>query len=94
MARASAGSLVARRFRLSELLGRGSMGEVWRSVDERTGETIAVKLLRGELSEGTVTAIVGSGAFVVATPPGVDGGRTDGGGSTACAAGVRARPSS
>ena len=35
-------------YRLSELIGRGAAGEVWRGVDRRTQDPIAAKLLRPE----------------------------------------------
>lgn len=35
-------------YRLTELIGRGAAGEVWRGVDRRTQESIAAKLLRPE----------------------------------------------
>ena len=38
-----AGRLVAGRYELCDLLGRGGMGAVWRAADHMLGRTVAVK---------------------------------------------------
>ena len=42
----SISDVLAGRYRLAELLGQGGMSDVYRAVDERTGLTVAVKLVR------------------------------------------------
>ncbi|MEU1403252.1 serine/threonine-protein kinase [Streptomyces sp. NPDC005728] len=42
------GLLLADRYHLDEVLGRGAMGEVWRATDRTLGRAVAVKLLRTE----------------------------------------------
>ncbi len=43
--------LVADRYKLSELLGRGARGEVWRATDQVLNRPVAVKLLHTDCSE-------------------------------------------
>ena len=43
--------LIANRFELHDLLGRGGMGDVYRATDTQTGEIVAVKALNLEIFE-------------------------------------------
>ncbi|WP_411147484.1 protein kinase domain-containing protein [Streptomyces sp. A30] len=45
--------LLADRYQLDELLGRGAMGEVWRAADQVLGRLVAVKLLNAEEATDT-----------------------------------------
>ncbi|MGQ0846930.1 MAG: serine/threonine-protein kinase [Sporichthyaceae bacterium] len=47
-------SRLADRYRLTETLGRGGMGEVWRAYDERLNRYCAVKVLRQTNDAGTI----------------------------------------
>lgn len=43
------GSVLANRYRIDRVIGRGGMGTVYRAHDEVLGETIAIKLLRPDI---------------------------------------------
>lgn len=46
----SCGQILASRYELLEIAGRGGMGEVWKARDARLGRIIAIKTIRGELA--------------------------------------------
>lgn len=45
------GQLLADRYRIEALLGRGGMGTVWRATDQRKNRVVAVKLIRPQYAE-------------------------------------------
>ncbi len=42
--------LIANRYQLVALIGQGGMGDVYRGIDQHTGETVAIKALKPELT--------------------------------------------
>jgi hypothetical protein len=52
--------VVAERYRLDSLIGRGGMGQVWSGTDLRLERRVAVKLLRDDLVSSTTGAAVTS----------------------------------
>jgi serine/threonine protein kinase len=53
--------VIAGRYRLVELVGRGAAGVVWRARDERLGRAVAIKLLNGADSPKAVERIMREG---------------------------------
>src|SRR5512135_2061090 len=45
----SVNPLIANRFEIQDLIGRGGMGEVYRATDTQTGEIVAVKALNPDV---------------------------------------------
>lgn len=45
-------TVIARRYRVQQMLGRGAMGTVFRVLDRLTGETVALKLVSADLPVG------------------------------------------
>lgn len=50
VSRNMAGHLVGGRYMLLSMIAKGGMGEVWKARDQRTGQIVAAKVLRPELS--------------------------------------------
>jgi hypothetical protein len=81
------GVLLASRYEIRALLGRGGMGEVFEAVDRRLHRTVAVKVLRPELAaderflarfrrEASTAAGLAHPGIVAVHDVGEDGGRT------------------
>ena len=45
------GKVLAGRYEINGFIGEGGMSRVWRALDQNTGRTVAVKVLREEYSE-------------------------------------------
>ncbi len=45
------GSIFGERYQIIELLGRGGMGRVYRALDTKTGEEVAIKLIRPDIAD-------------------------------------------
>jgi non-specific serine/threonine protein kinase/serine/threonine-protein kinase len=82
---AGVAALVDQRYRLSSLIGKGGMGEIWVATDTRLRRDVAVKLLRGDLAgdpslrrrfeqEARLAAQVGHHNIVTIFDVGEDGG--------------------
>lgn len=50
-------TVIADRFKLESLLGHGGMGEVYRAIDQHTGQVVAVKRLKRELTASNPTLV-------------------------------------
>jgi len=77
----TADTLIAGRYRLESLAGRGGMGEVWKAVDTETGQPVALKRMLDAGSdsdrftrESTLLSTVKHEALVGYVAHGVDGG--------------------
>ena len=46
-----AGEIIAGRYRLDSLIGRGSMADVYRAVDTKTGNAVAAKIVRATIAK-------------------------------------------
>jgi serine/threonine-protein kinase len=51
------GTLIDQRFRIEALIGRGSMAEVYRAVDLETGDAIALKILKRNVTEDPAASL-------------------------------------
>lgn len=49
--------IIGSRFRITDTIGEGGMGDVYRGVDEHTGETVAIKRLKSDIVQSNPSLI-------------------------------------